>query len=356
MSMFEPLLEALRAAVPTLLVLATGLSTLRLVHYLLLERGGSPLSADRRVYRQLLVFALALTWVVGLLLTLPIGDAARGQLLGLFGLLLSAVVALSSTTFVGNAMAGFMLRVINSFRPGDFIRIGEHFGRVVEMGLLHTEIQTEDRDSMALPNLFVVTHPVKVVHADGTLVSAEVTLGYDVPHTRVERLLSRAAKNAGLGDPFVLVLELGDFSIRYRVAGFLPQVKQLVSQRSLLHSSMLDALHDGGVEIVSPNFMNQRPLDPDQPVMPPMDPSWRGPKEAQPSTPPEARMFDRADEAQSLERRRMRLDDIDARLAELQQELQETTHPPERARIARVVERLELRRKAIVEGLAEGEG
>jgi hypothetical protein len=31
---------------------------------------------------------------------------------------------------------------------------------------------------------------------------------------------------------------------------------------------MLDRLHGGGVEIVSPNFMNQRQLAPDRPVVP----------------------------------------------------------------------------------------
>ena len=37
------------------------------------------------------------------------------------------------------------------------------FGRVTERGLFHTEIQTEDRDLVTLPNLYLVTNPVKVV-------------------------------------------------------------------------------------------------------------------------------------------------------------------------------------------------
>ncbi|MGB8329288.1 MAG: hypothetical protein WCE62_04110 [Polyangiales bacterium] len=42
-------------------------------------------------------------------LQLPIGDAPRGQLLSLLGLLVTAAIALSSTTLLGNAMAGIML-------------------------------------------------------------------------------------------------------------------------------------------------------------------------------------------------------------------------------------------------------
>ena len=62
------------------------------------------------------------------------GDTSRGQLLALLGLALTAVIALSSTTFVANAMAGLMLRSVKSFRPGDFIRVGEQSGRVTERG------------------------------------------------------------------------------------------------------------------------------------------------------------------------------------------------------------------------------
>ena len=43
----------------------------------------------------------------------------------------TATVALSSTTFVANTMAGLMLRLVRNFRPGEFVRVGDHFGSVV---------------------------------------------------------------------------------------------------------------------------------------------------------------------------------------------------------------------------------
>jgi small-conductance mechanosensitive channel len=64
----------------------------------------------------------------------------------------------------------------------------------------------------------------------------------------------------GLTEPFVFVLELGDFSITYQTAGFLEEVKYLISAESELRECMLDALHRAGIEIVSPTFMNQRQL------------------------------------------------------------------------------------------------
>lgn len=221
-----------------------------------------------RVVRQLVSVAVIVFANIALVLALPLDDSTTGQLLSLFGLVVTAIIALSSTTFVSNAMAGFMLRSVGSFHPGDFIRVGENFGRVTEKGLLHTEIQSEDRDLITLPNLYLMTQPVRVIRTSGTLISAEVTLGYDVHRHRVRDLLKAAAAAAELAEPFVQILELGDHAVRYRVYGFLEDVGNLVTKRTELRAQMLDHLHGDGVEIVSPAFMNQRQLQPGQRMIP----------------------------------------------------------------------------------------
>ena len=66
------------------------------------------------------------------------------------------------------------------------------------------------------------------------------------------------ATRADLTEPFVRVLELGDFSVSYRVSGLLADGKQIVSARSRLLAKVMDALHAADIEIVSPTFMNQR--------------------------------------------------------------------------------------------------
>ena len=48
---------------------------------------------------------------------------------------------------------------------------------------------------------------------------------------------------AELKDPFVQVLDLGDFSVTYRVAGLLEDTKRLLTFRSRLRVAMLDCLH-----------------------------------------------------------------------------------------------------------------
>ncbi|MBW1832418.1 MAG: mechanosensitive ion channel, partial [Deltaproteobacteria bacterium] len=142
-------------------------------------------TSGSRISQQLLIAALGGVLLVMVILQLPIGEAERGQLLSLLGLLVTAAIALSSTTLIGNAMAGLMLRSIRNFRPGDFIVVDGHRGRVSELGLLRTEIQTERRNLTTLPNLYLITNPVTVVRPSGTFISATVSLGYDVPREKI---------------------------------------------------------------------------------------------------------------------------------------------------------------------------
>lgn len=243
---------------------------------------------------QLVMLALTALGVVVIVVALPASEAIRTQLLALLGLVIAAVLAFASTTFAANAMAGLMLRAVRNFSIGDWIRVGEFFGRVTEHGLFHVEIQTEDRDLATLPNFFIATNPVTVVRSSGTIISATLSLGYDRDHRDIEPLLLRAAETSGLEDSFVQIVDLDDFSVRYRIGGFLPEVKQLITARSSLRSCVLDALHGAGVEIVSPAYMNQRRVPEDTPVIPKRR---VGRRETVAATPMEEIAFDKAEES-----------------------------------------------------------
>ncbi len=299
MKYLDPIFELVVQWIPTLIVLVLGILLVAGTRYLLLKRFAPP-PGQSGMARQVLVAALAGVMLVIFILSLPIGDSPRGQLLSLLGLLVTAAVALSSTTLLGNAMAGFMLRAIRNFRAGDFLIVNEHRGRVSDKGWLRTEIQTERRNLTTLPNLYLVTNPMTVIRTSGTFIAASVSLGYDVPREKVKKCLLEAAEHAELIDPFVFVTDLGDFSITYQVAGFLEDVKYLISAESALRECMLDFLHRGGIEIVSPTFMNQRQLDAKQLFIPKASRASR-PSSATEAR-PEQRMFDKADLAENEEK------------------------------------------------------
>jgi len=273
------------------------------------------------VRRQLLQVAIVVVAVVAVVLVLPIESELKGALIGVIGITLAAMIGLSATSMVGNVLAGLMLRSVGNFKPGDFLNVEGHFGRVTYRRLLATEIQTEDRDLTTLPNQYLVTHPVKVIRASGTVVSTTVSIGYDVHRRTLEPFFEEAAVSAGLGDPFVQVSELGDYSVTYRVAGFLDDVKQLLSVRSALRAAIFDRLSAAGVEIASPMLVGGRPLHVDEPLIASAPPR----RYATPSADPGSRIFDKAEAAATsaerdqtaqllaeLERERADCDDDDA--------------------------------------------
>jgi len=312
--MIETLLDFAPSASIAVLVLI-----LLFVVYRIFER--STAADGHQARNQLILFALSGAGLLLVILVMPIGDSTRGQILGLIGIVLSAGIALSSTTFLGNAMAGVMLRAVKNFRMGDFIRTGDHFGRVSERGIFHTEIQTEDRELTTLPNLYLVTHPVTTIRSSGTIVSATVSLGYDVQRAKIAELLLEAATNAGLNEAFVQVLELGDFSVTYRVAGLLEEVKQIITAHSRLRGCVMDALHEGKVEIVSPTFMNTRALGDSKKFIPRKqrgDPSLEELESAL-----EAVVFDKAEEAESIEALKQQRKDLSEQIAALEKKIED---------------------------------
>ncbi len=314
MELINNIISRVEQFVPVLGTIALVVAVLFFVDRILKRRWKD--NPDAQFRFQLIMLGLTFASLLLIILALPVSVETRGQLLSLIGILLSAAIALSSTTFIGNVMAGIMLKAVKSARPGDFITVAELTGRITEMGLLHTEVQTEFRDLVTVPNLYMVTQPMKVVRSSGTIITAEVSLGYDVSHDDVSRILCEAATHAGLKDTFVHVRQLGDFSVTYRVAGVLEDVKSLISARSRLREAALDALHAAGIEIVSPTFMNTRTLADGKVFIP--QPTRK--VAAQKATQAEDVAFDKAEDAASAEEIRKSIELVDAEITALKEQ------------------------------------
>jgi len=291
-------LERLLPLLPPLAVLLSGIIIISLSWRILLRKKNS-IFPDNYLVKQLLFFIICALVFLAFIVSLPINNDLKRQIVSLFGIAATAVVAMSSTSFLGNAMAGFMLRFIDTIEPGDYIKVSDYEGRVSDQRLLYTEIQTEDSRLVTIPNLLLINNPTTVVRESGTIISTQVSLGYDVPRARVEEHLLKAASSASLENPFVHVLQLGDFSVTYKVAGFRTNTKQLLTAYSHLRSCVLDSLHKARIEIVSPTFMNQRRIEDGHVFIPasiiPQD-------ESSASQQAEQKIFDKAHDAESKDK------------------------------------------------------
>ena len=320
--------------IPATTLLTTGCLVLVILHRL---NQAGPRSDNPSLLLQLAFWVGALALLVALIAALPMDNEIRGQILSLLGVVLTAMIALASTTFVANAMAGVMLQATQPFRPGDFIETGEVFGQVTRRSLVSTRLQTETRDFANLPNLLLVTQPLTVLHREGTIIQAEISLGYDVHHATVEPLLLTAARQAGLDDPYVLVLELLDHAVVYRAAGFLKDVNSPLSARSRLRRKMLDAVHGAGLEVTSPSVVAQRQQPGDSRTVPPH--AVPQPVATTKET-PETRIFDSGNAAATQEALKDEIESLEGQIKELKASLKELTEE-DKARAEAELQRLQ---------------
>ena len=309
----EKTISFLYAFLPLLLTIILVILILWLAHVFLVKRQAD-LGNEKLFSRQLPMLGLTIAGVLAVILALPVSESSRNQIIGLVGLVISGIFAFSSSTIFANLLAGIMLRVTKPFRAGDFIQVDDFFGRVVERGLLDTEIQTEVRDLVALPNTFMITRPISVTRSSGTIIFTTLSLGYDIHHSKIDDLLTQAATNCGLTDTFVHIVELGDFSVVYKVSGKLEDVKSLISSRTRLNREVLDVLHDNQIEIMSPSYMNQRPMTGDNKVIP----AKSEVKKENNTHAVEDVVFDKAEEAEKIETEK---EQIKEQVVKLQQKL-----------------------------------
>lgn len=304
------------------------------------------LTEGGRLQRQLFTLFLVLAGIIAVILSLP-DHTVRSELFGLFGLLASAMIALASSTLLGNILAGVMLRSIDNLKPGDFVRVEEKFGRVTLRGLFAVEIQTEARNLVTIPNMALVSKSVEVIRGSGTILSGEVSLGYDAPRQDVEHYLLEAAEAAGLEGAYVQILSLGDFSVVYRVCGLQKDVSKMITVRSDLHEQMIDHLHGAGIEIMSPNFVNQRRTDASIPVI------AKGPrgKKRESEVGAEDVAFDKADMAGDLQMLRDRHAEMVAEAETLSKLVDKADDEQERTSLEHAFKRLQNRIDALARGI-----
>lgn len=179
---------------------------------------------------------------------------------------LGVLLSLGSTSAVAHGVAGTILIYMRSFRVGDFVKIGETVGEVVETTLLVTRICTQKKEIVTIPNGSVLGGVVVNYSAEakkqGVIFYTTVSIGYTAPWQKVcDLLVSAALATKDISKhprPFVLQSSLDDFYVSYELNAFTiyPQNMQFIY--SSLHQNIQDKFNEGGIEINSPHYVSLR--------------------------------------------------------------------------------------------------
>jgi small-conductance mechanosensitive channel len=211
-----------------------------------------------------LVRMLVLVLVV--IIIFPYLPGAKSPAFQGVSIFVGVLLSLGSSSAVANAIAGIILTYMRSLAVGDWVRIGDIVGEVVEKNMLVTRIITQKREIITIPNATVmngsVTNYTREAKHGGVIFHTTVTIGYDAPWNKVHQLLIEAAgatkdvlRNP---PPFVLQTALNDFYVSYELNAYTDVPIEMQFIYSDLHQNIQDRFNEAGVEICSPHFSSLR--------------------------------------------------------------------------------------------------
>jgi len=172
--------------------------------------------------------------------------------------------SLGSSNAIANMVAGLVITYMRPFKIGDFIKIGDVSGEVIEKTALVTRIRTPKFEDITIPNATVLSSTstnyssnTKQVN-NGLLIHTVVSIGYDVPWKDIHKALIEAALKTEMIEqtpsPFVLQTSLDDFYVSYQINVYTKHPTKQPLIYSSLHQNIQDSFNAAGIEIMSPHY------------------------------------------------------------------------------------------------------
>lgn len=207
-----------------------------------------------------LFFTQAARWFVLVLTGLSV--------LSLFGVettSLAAVVGAGSLAIglawqgaLSNFAAGIMLLVFRPYRVGDMVNVNGTLGRVKELELFTTTMDTTDNRRFIVPNASIFGSTIEnLSHHQQRRVEVAVGVSYqaDIDHTRVVLREAVASVTGVLADPepVIYLVELGNSTVNWSVRAWAPTADYW-SIRDQLTRAVKIHLDAAGVQIAFPQL------------------------------------------------------------------------------------------------------
>lgn len=213
----------------------------------------------RPTFNLLRVFIIAFALII-VFPYIPGSDSPAFKGLSLF---FGVLFSLGSTSAISNIVAGVVITYMRPFKVGDRVEIGNTIGDITERSLLVTRIRTVKNLDVTIPNSSILGNHIinftkNAAEELGIILHTSVTIGYDVPSVQVIKALQKAARQIELLEetpsPFVLIKSLDDFYVQYELNAYTKNPEKSALTYSKLHDKIKDALHEAGIEILSPHY------------------------------------------------------------------------------------------------------
>ncbi len=202
---------------------------------------------------KILVFSFALIIIFPYL---PGYDSPAFQNISVF---IGILFSLGSMGIISNLISGFILTYMRAFNIGDYVEIGNNYGKIIEKGILTTRILTNKNVLITISNSQILnSHIINYSKQEFTILHTKVTIGYDVPWRKVHELLIESALRVESikkePKPFVLQTSLDDFYVSYELNAYTDRFDIMPKIYSEIHQNIQDLFNENGIEILSPHY------------------------------------------------------------------------------------------------------
>ena len=176
-----------------------------------------------RLFVDLITFVLLLVGVAIVLVTVWHGDL--GEVVAALGIG-SIVIGLALQDTLGNLIAGLALMFEKPYRVGDWIRVDDTEGRVVEINWRALRLRTRNNDVVVVPNSHMAANTLQNFTAPDPVHAERVLVGfsYQDPPNKVKRVMLQAAEATPgvlrVPAPTARVMGYGDSSVDYEIRLF----------------------------------------------------------------------------------------------------------------------------------------
>src|SRR5262252_1531201 len=227
--------------------------------------------------------AVVVVWLFALAMAHPYLPGAGSEAFKGLSVLVGLMLSLGVSSLVGQAAGGFIVTFGHMLRPGEFVRVGEVEGAVVDVGMFSTRFRTPLDEEVNVPNSLLLSSITKNFSRPATshapLLETSVTIGYNAPWRQVHAMLLEAAARTDLLErepaPQVFQTALSDFYVQYSLRVRLRDRSRRPEALSTLNGNVQDVFNKYGVQIMSPHYV----LDPAAAVLVPKE-RWFDPPAA----------------------------------------------------------------------------
>ncbi|WP_341678143.1 mechanosensitive ion channel domain-containing protein [Niveibacterium sp. SC-1] len=271
LELVERVLGAIVGAVPDLLIalivffIARGINDVLRAFFDRVENGQLSVSwLSEDTISPTRKIAAGIVWLFALAMAYPYLPGAQTEAFKGLSVLIGLMISLGASSLVGQAASGLILMYTHTLRAGEYVRISDSEGTVMEVGLFSTRIRTGLGEELTYANSMILGNITRnysrAVKGPGFVVDTTVTIGYDAAWRQVQAMLITAAlRTPGvLADPAPRVFQtaLSDFYVEYRlVAQAVPaEPRPRAEVLNQLHANILDVFNEHGVQIMSPHY------------------------------------------------------------------------------------------------------